>query len=480
MSEELSQVLKNQPQTDAAAFLPLDAAVLVTAWPDARMDGSGAAAVGPLTYVAGLPLFLRAVLALQRGGVRRLIVLAGEEQAVCQRIVQQDRRISLQSRWIPIRNFPVHDPQMWTGLADEIAGAFLVLGPRTVLSPQVVDLVRRELQAGETLAIASLQRAPSGDHSVHPPRDADMLAVSPRAIHASELPRSTSPDPFCAADLESWPFGCLLEQASAAGRLRAIAVPASLSQSLRSNADIPLAEQRLLDSLQRGKPEFEGVVDAYLNRRISRGFTRLFLTLRLSPNMITGLSTLIGLLAAAAFAFGTYISGVIGALLLQLSAIVDCCDGEVARITFAESRLGEQLDLFADNVVHVALFAAIAWGVFVKQVAAGTSSLLPLGLGVAAMLANGLSLWLVIRTKRLRDDRRLSSDAQAARVDTVLKKLASRDFSIVLILFALLNWLEWFLWLAAIGSNLFWIMLAWLTRPSSLRPTLRPTPRVST
>jgi phosphatidylglycerophosphate synthase len=476
MSEEAFQVLKNQPQADAAALLPLDAAVLVTAWPDAKMDGSGAAAVGPLTYVAGLPLFLRAVLALQRGGVRRLVVLAGEEQGLCQRMMQQDRRISLQSRWISIRNVPLHDPRTWMGLADEIDGAFLVLGPRTVLSPQAVDLVRRELQAGETLAIASLQRAPSGDHSVHPPRDADLLAVSPRAIHVSELPRSTSSDPFCAADLESWPFGCLLEQASATGRLRAIAVPASLSQSIRNMADIPLAEQRLLDSLQRGKPEFEGVVDTHLNRRVSRVFTRLFLRLRLSPNTITGVSTLIGLLAAIAFAFGTYISGIIGALLLQLSAVVDCCDGEVARITFAESRLGEQLDLFGDNLVHVALFAGLAWGVFVREVAMGTSSLLPLGLGVAAMLANGLSLWLVIRTKRLRDAGRLSSDAQAARVDTVLKKLASRDFSIVLLLFAVLNWLEWFLWLAAIGSNLFWIMLAWLTRPSTLR---RPTPRVS-
>jgi phosphatidylglycerophosphate synthase len=480
MSEETSQVLRDQPRVDAAVLLPLDAAVLITAWPDGRMDGAGASAVGPLTYVAGLPLFLRAVLALQRGGVRRLIVLAGEEQAVCHRMMQQDRRIVLQSRWISIRTFPLHDPRTWSALADEMAGVFVAVGPRTVLSPQVLDLVRRELQAGETLAIASLQRAPSGKQSVHLPPDADLLAVSPRAIQPSDLPRSGSPDAFYATDLESWPFDCLLEQASAAGRLRAIAVPASLSQSLRSQADISLAEQKLLDSLQRGKAEFEGMVDTYVNRRISRVFTRLFLKLRVSPNTITGMSTLIGLLAAVAFAFGTYISGIIGALLLQLSAIVDCCDGEVARITFAESRLGEQLDLYADNVVHIALFAGLAWGVFVTQVAAGTSSLLPLGLGVAAMLANGLSLWLVLRARRLRDAGRLSSDAQAARVETVLKKMANRDFSILLILFAILNGLEWFLWLAAIGSNLFWIVLAWLTRPSTVRRTLRPSPRVST
>ena len=46
--------------------------------------------------------------------------------------------------------------------------------------------------------------------------------------------------------------------------------------------------------------------------------------------------------------------------------------------------------------------------------------------------------------------------------------MASRDFSLVLLFFALVGKLEWFLWLAAIGSNLFWVVLAWVTRPSLL------------
>jgi 1L-myo-inositol 1-phosphate cytidylyltransferase / CDP-L-myo-inositol myo-inositolphosphotransferase len=95
-------------------------------------------------------------------------------------------------------------------------------------------------------------------------------------------------------------------------------------------------------------------------------------------------------------------------------------------------------------------------------------------LGAAAMVANVLSFWLVIRSKRLRDSNRLSSEAQSARVDVILKKIASRDFSIVLIFFALVNRLEWFLWIAALGSNVFWIMLAWLTRPSTLRTARTP------
>ena len=83
-----------------------------------------------------------------------------------------------------------------------------------------------------------------------------------------------------------------------------------------------------------------------------------------SPNTITLLSMVIGLMGAACLAMGSYRSGMLGALLFQLAVIVDCCDGEVARLTFAESRLGQELDLVSDNIVHMAVFAGIAWGTY--------------------------------------------------------------------------------------------------------------------
>jgi phosphatidylglycerophosphate synthase len=212
--------------------------------------------------------------------------------------------------------------------------------------------------------------------------------------------------------------------------------------------------------------ELDGFVDRYFNRKVSASLTPVFLRTGLSPNAITVLSMVIGLLAAASFGVGSYTAGVMGALLFQLSAIVDCCDGEVARLTHRQSRFGEQLDITADNVVHMAIFAGVAWGTYLTQVS-GTSWL-PLLLGAAAVIGNGCSFWVVTRTRTLRDRRAWANPAQAARADFILKNMASRDFSLVLLFFALVGGLEWFLWLAAIGVNVFWIVMAWVARPSML------------
>jgi len=213
------------------------------------------------------------------------------------------------------------------------------------------------------------------------------------------------------------------------------------------------------------KAALDGFVDRYFNRKVSALLTRLFLRISLSPNAITVLSLFIGLMAAGSFALGTYVAGIIGSLLLQLSAIVDCCDGEVARLTNRQSRFGEQLDIAADNVVHMAIFAGVAWGLFIQQ-GSGTGSWLSLALGAAAVVGNVLSFWLVNRAKALRDRQAWADPTQAARSDFILKNVVSRDFSVVLLIFALFDALEWFLWLAAIGSNIFWVLLAWITRSS--------------
>ena len=58
---------------------------------------------------------------------------------------------------------------------------------------------------------------------------------------------------------------------------------------------------------------------------------------------------------------------------------------------------------------------------------------------------------------------------QAARLDFIVKNVASRDFSLVVLILSLFNLLGIFLWFAAIGSNLFWMTTAWLTRSPAVR-----------
>ncbi len=80
----------------------------------------------------------------------------------------------------------------------------------------------------------------------------------------------------------------------------------------------------------------------------------------------------IGLIGAACFWGGGYAWPILGGLLLQFSAVVDCIDGEVARVKFLESPFGAWLDITLDTVVHIAIFLGV--GIAVWKQGGGTSA----------------------------------------------------------------------------------------------------------
>jgi len=210
--------------------------------------------------------------------------------------------------------------------------------------------------------------------------------------------------------------------------------------------DLAAAERCLLATLENPR---DGRIDALINRKLSRPLSRLFLRLRFSPNHITVLSFAIALLGAAAFARGTYGWTVCGALLLQLATVLDCCDGEVARIRFLESRLGDALDITLDAVANAAIFLGVARGVW------STGRLLAapaLGLALAGGVVGSFAM-VTYAERCLPENPRAAEHRWAQRL---VAALSTRDFSVVLLAAAVADWLPWFLWGAAIGANVFW------------------------
>jgi hypothetical protein len=106
----------------------------------------------------------------------------------------------------------------------------------------------------------------------------------------------------------------------------------------------------------------DGFYSTFVVRRVSKPLTRIALNLGMSPNLITFLSFLIGIGAALCFATGQWPWLIAGALLLQLSLIVDCVDGEVARATRKFTALGAWLDASTDRVKEFAAYAGLAIG----------------------------------------------------------------------------------------------------------------------
>jgi phosphatidylglycerophosphate synthase len=81
-----------------------------------------------------------------------------------------------------------------------------------------------------------------------------------------------------------------------------------------------------------------------------------------TPNAMTTVSMVIGLLAAAAFAVGSRAGMIAGAVLLQAAFTVDCVDGQLARYTLTFSKLGAWLDSVFDRAKEYIVFAGLAIG----------------------------------------------------------------------------------------------------------------------
>lgn len=512
----------------ATKGMKLDTAVILTnAGLFGRREEREESGVSPLTRVAGISLFMRTLLTLQRARFANVLILSGEEMPAFRRSLRDDPRITLSLRWLPVREFPPDDPRTWQSVGVEVQGACLVLGARAVFNHEVLIRLREDLADGQVGLVVSRPSVQDGQFdgpfpganplaelranrlvALHdragdlrrPGMNAaqwcvatDMVVLPSNLLAASGSPATArervrvsgagarASSRADSADATVHPAGRLLQPVSTAvSPIRALLDRAAVEGTIRvlatspgtphwycevqRHADCKEAEHTLLRSF---KSDWDGYVDRHFNRRISGVFTRLFLKLGISANTITFISMAIGLIAAAFVAKGGYAAGIIGALLLQLSAIVDCCDGEVARLTFTESSFGEQLDLMADNIVHTGIFAGMAWSV---AQASGPWASIALLLGGATIVGNGLSFSLVLRARHLRKTNGWTSADQSARSNFILQHFASRDFSVLIVLFAVLNHLDWFLLLSAIGSNVFWIVLAWTTRSSLKQP----------
>ncbi len=425
-------------------------------------------AVGPLTPIVGIGLFQRAVLTFQRAGIRQLIVVAGAEEDALKQALGRGPRVTIPVRWMPIREFPLDDPRTWEALASEVRGFCLVSGAAGIFSRALVEQLRRDVQEGQAIVVGPARHRLGAVRddigSIRRSVDSGLAETADLVVLPASL-LSAAGSAMCEAG--AVPVRRWIEQAAATGKLRVFPTESNHAQwyrAIRNSRDVRAAESQLFASLTG---DLEGLVDRYFNRILSRRFTRIFLSLGLSPNAVTMLATLVGLTGAAGFAMGTYAAGIAGAVLFQLAAVIDCSDGEIARLTFTESSFGAWLDIAMDNVVHMAIFGGIAWGSY----AAGSGfpyDWAPLVLGGAAILGNALSFALVGKAQKIRAANGWNNLAQAARSEFILRNVASRDFSVIVLLFALLGKLDWFLWLAAIGSLVFATIMLWVVRFPSI------------
>ncbi len=225
-------------------------------------------------------------------------------------------------------------------------------------------------------------------------------------------------------------------------------IPPRESSRLINKEDFRVAEERLLKSVGLSN---DSLMDRLITRFISRQLTRVLLKTSLTPNEITFLSLLIGLGSAWCFYQGTFFSGITGALLLLLSAWVDCTDGEIARLKFMETSWGARFDIYCDNIVHFSVFFSIGMGLFF---ATGNSLYILYG-GLAVF---GSLVAFMILSGSIMKKKQAAGQGKTSETN-LTDQLANRDFIYFLLVMACIERLDIFILLTAVGSNIFAIYL---------------------
>jgi len=382
--------------------------------------------------VAGVPVFKRLILTLQRAGIKEFLVLSNQlderEIKIHRKNIEKDSRFKSLLHW--------HDrTEFFAESNKEQANAltpsqqFLLVNGNLVTHQKVVQRFMESEDNNNPAGIFCLAlEKPGGLYLLPPTKFSTLSHRNGTEDNEDKVERITLP------------------------------TDTNFFIEVRNNASALEAEEKLL---RYNKHHYHQFMDIWVNSLFSRHISAVLVKTPLTPNVLSLFGLFIGFLSGWCFAQGNYLSGLAGSLLLVLTAIWDCCDGDVARLKLIESDFGEKLDTICDNLVNVFAFTGMMLGI--SQTHGWAQAIIPF-----TMLAvGGGAIFAFIYFPKGGK----GSFFRHSEMYDVIQTLASRNFIYVILLFAIGGHLNWFLWLAGVGSLTF-AMALFLARRQTIKTAL--------
>ncbi len=258
----------------------------------------------------------------------------------------------------------------------------------------------------------------------------------------------------------------------------------TLHEASYRRLESPLNSEETISWLMAAGPKSQdGFMARHFDRHISLAVSRQLLETAVTPNAMTVLSTVLGLIGASFFLGSSRAAYVPGALLVWLHSVLDGCDGELARVRFQESAFGSDIDFWGDNLVHLALFSCLGYGFW--RTGNGLHTLVLAAVADLGVLASASAAW----AHRLRQraaasapvpEGGVTAEASGGGIESKLSRLenalAQRDFIYLLVLLALVDCVYEFLWAAAIGGLLYFGIMLYLRRVNENEQARIPDP----
>ncbi len=377
--------------------------------------GAGSLSQWYSNTVVGVPFLLLNLLHLQKGGADRVTVyhqnLTGEQRSLLEKI-GNDPRIHIPLDW-------VSDPNQLLQILRREDPVFVFNGSALLWHTDVEGLLNGTL---DSESIHRLRRSTLLEEEIEPwIQDDDpfsMKQTEPLSVQQT-VGSPESPVKLFGGDPETW---------------------------IQNPEDFRTQHERFL---KRGGMSNDSPMDRWVTRHFSRQFTRLFINTPVTPNQITWMHLVLGLISGGCFYLGGYAAEVVGAVLLMLSAWLDSTDGEIARLRFQQSPFGGMLDIIADNIVHFAVFLGIGMGLYRTS-----GNVIYSYLGVLAVVGS-LMCFLLLQTAIFNKRTTGSADAPADQQESLADQIANRDFIYFLFAMAMVDQLEIFIAITAGGSLIF-------------------------
>lgn len=328
----------------------------------------------PLVSVGGVPLLKRSILTAKKAGVSRFVVILGFEAARVRGALEGDSQLSdLDITWVEHPRFDLSNGVSVLQARQHVAGEFYLTMADHVVEPAIYQaLAARPLRGDLALAI---------DYKLSDVFDMDDATKVKVGEGDTIAAISKTLKEFDAVDTGVFRcgeglFGALqaehdrrgdaslsdgVRALGAAGKAHVVDVGAAWWQDVDDLPTRAEAERRLFVSLTK---KIDGPVSRHINRRFSKRLTRLVMNTGVVPNHMTAVGLAVGLLSALVTALATPEALwllPLGGLLYQLSSMIDGCDGELARLKFLHSDLGEWFDTVSDDVINLSYQLAMGY-----------------------------------------------------------------------------------------------------------------------
>jgi CDP-L-myo-inositol myo-inositolphosphotransferase len=362
--------LKTRIDNDNGKHQKIKQALILAAGNGRRLSDYQGGRPKPLVQVAGRAMLERVILTAKKRGIEKFVIVVGYKGEEIRRWIDS-RDLGVEIKWVENPHWKQKSNGVSLLVAEgHIDAPFAVFMADHQFNPQALDVVLENTPTnGESVVV--VDRRVDRIFDLEDATKVRLRKEKPVKVgkeindyHAIDTGIFVFSKDIFPALRNSYQEGdCTLSdgvnQLARKGKIRAVEIGDLFWQDVDTRQAARHAERMLIRATR--KPT-DGPIARYLNRPISNLVTRYLLRTRITPNQISVANFILGLFGAVGFATGTPWGVMLGGVIMQLTSILDGCDGEVAQVKMMESKKGAALDTAMDNASYLAWFLGVMVG----------------------------------------------------------------------------------------------------------------------